>query len=143
MQLLLILEEGRWNRTTSWTGRTQESACLFSIPQIQFPPGSPNLVLTQVYSTVGCVCEGCVCGECVCGGAVLSDEKGQGERLQDLLVFANDTGAQVKPQGTYIPLLGLDVPAREARDKHRDARGQLTLSCPCSKSWPLPTTTSH
>lgn len=75
------------------------------------------------------------------GGAVLSGEKGQGERLQDLLVL--DTGTQVKPQGTYIPLLGLDVPAREARDKHRDARGQLTLSCPCSKSWPLPTTTSH
>lgn len=51
--------------------------------------------------------------------------------------------AQAKPQGTHIPLLGLEVPAREAREEHRVARGPPALCCPCSESWSLPTTTSH
>lgn len=37
------------------------------------------------------------------GGAVLSGEQGQGERLQDLLVFENDTGVQVKPREHTSP----------------------------------------
>lgn len=74
---------------------------------------------------------------CVYGGVqntVFSGDKvGRGSRIHLSLKM---TEVQDKPKRIQVPLLGLEVPAREAR-------GQLTPSCPCSEIWPLPTTTSH